>query len=152
MCGPRFQCEKCNSAFALNPKVACAIDSGLNTEVIVCTGAKDLLERLEKAGHIGNSSHPNKAELEAHKVLLRHTVRYGNEFQIHDDQWNRTCFAVLQLFDEQKAMLHTGGVHYSFADLMKEEWQESEPSGSWGGILYREMAGNVVLKRQTWLT
>jgi hypothetical protein len=115
------------------------------------TTAQELLQALEGARHVGDSEHPNKLELEAQRSLLRHAIRNRVKFRLHDDQWGRTGYVLLSLFEKDKATMKLDSRTYRFSELTKEEWREgTDPLGSRGGFLYRESSGLVVYKRWTW--
>ncbi len=134
-------------------EVSCSVESGVSPEPVFFTTAQDLLRGLEGARHIGDSSHPNKFELEAQRALLRHAIRNRVEFRLHDDHWGRTGYVLLSLFEEGKATMQINGKTYRFSELTKEDWREgTDPLASHGGFLYRDSAGVVIYKKWTWIS
>ncbi|HEY1123166.1 MAG TPA: hypothetical protein VGE67_16250 [Haloferula sp.] len=133
-------------------EVACPVESDTGSPVTFHASAQDLLEALDKIGHVGDSTHPNKLEVEAQKGLLHHVIRYRNrDFQLHDDHWGRTGYALINLFESHKATIEVEGKRHTFADLTKEEWKEGTDSlAMHGGFLYRDASGTVIYKRGTW--
>lgn len=134
-------------------QVSCSLDSGVDTTVLFLATAQDLLRVLEETRHIGDSSHPNRLELEAQRAILAHAIRHHVEFRLHDDHWGKTSYAFVVLFEDGKASMESCGTPYQFSDLTKEDWRVgSDPLASHGGFLYRNALGNVIFKMFTWIS
>lgn len=134
-------------------QVSCTLDSGVGGEVVLETTAQDLLKLLDETRHIGDSSHPNRLELEAQRSLLRHAIRNRVKIRLQDDHWGRTGIALVRLFEDGKATIQSCGNTLQFANLVKENWRfGTNPLGSHGGFLYRDPSGNIVFKTVTWIS
>jgi len=133
-------------------EVSCPVKSDTGPDVTFHASAQDLLEALTKIGHVGDSSHANKLEVEAQKGLLNHAIRYRcRGFQLHDDHWGRTGYALLNLFEAHKATIQVEGKRLTFAEVTREDWKEGTDSlAMHGGHLYRDASGAVIYKRGTW--
>lgn len=135
------------------PFVSCVVDSSLPENPQFRLNPEDLLSELESTRHIGNSSHPNKFELEAQKALLRHAIRHRLDWKINDDHWGRTGYAILRLFELGRATMLYGGAEYQFRDIVKEEWRNvSGPLCGEGGFLYRTKDGTEIFRIMTWVS
>jgi hypothetical protein len=134
-------------------KASCFVSSSLGTDVLFITCAQDLLTILEGTRHIGDSSHPNKVELDAQRALLRHAIRHRVDFHLHDDHWGRTGFALVRMFEDGSATLRVDGKDYHWADVIKEEWSDVRgPLVGEGGFLYRDLAETMIYKTMTWVS
>jgi len=133
-------------------EVSCPVKSDIGPAVTFYASAQDLLEALGQIGHIGDSTHANKLEVEAQKGLLNHVIQYRNrQFQLHDDHWGRTGYALLNLFEDHKATIQVEGKRLTFAEVTKEDWKEgTDFLAMHGGHLYRDANGAVIYKRGTW--
>jgi len=120
---------------------------------VIHVNAEVLRDNLEQIRHFGDSMHANKFEMEAQRALVRHAIRYRVAFELHDDHWGRTGFALVALFEEGLATLETGGLRYKFLELSKESWVEgTDPMAQQGGFLYRDPDGKIILKMWTWIS
>jgi hypothetical protein len=147
-------CQKRRTEKA-NPKppvnVRCRLSAETGPEVVFLSTAQDLLQQLERMGHVGGPTHPNRLEVEAQCALLRHAMQHRAVFLLNDDHWGRTGYAALALFERSEATVTIDGADYSFSELTKEEWEEGMgPLSGHGGFLYRNNDGVVVYKRSTW--
>ncbi|HEX5221077.1 MAG TPA: hypothetical protein VFZ59_16050 [Verrucomicrobiae bacterium] len=134
-------------------EISCVVLSDVTPHPTFFTSAQSLLKALEEVRHIGDSMHANKYELEAQRAILRHCVRYRTNFRLNDDHWGRTGYTLLKLFEEGQAAMKIGERIISFTELTKEEWREGvDPLASHGGFLYRDSAGTLIYKRNTWVS
>jgi hypothetical protein len=134
-------------------EVSCSICLQVGPEPVLFTSAQDLLKQLEATRHFGDSTHPNRLELDAQKALLRHAIRHLVNFRLNDDHWARTSFALLDLFEQGKAIMQIETTKFTFSDICKEEWQDVVgPLCGCGGFLYRDPTGKVICKIQTWIS
>ena len=135
-------------------EVSCSVRGYRTSRVTFYASAQDLLEVLDQTRHFGDSSHPNKFELEAQRALLRHVVRHRVDgFALHDDHWGRTSSVLERLFEQNKAYMEADGKRFTFAELTKEEWSDvTAPLAGEGGFLYRDARGTVIFKQMTWVS
>lgn len=173
---PKSQCDKCGAVilqstaqrtsglcmpcaqqgrYRPTPKaplqLTCSVRSDVNPEPLFSALAQDILVGLEAAQPIGDASHPNTLELEAQRALVRHAIRHGVPFKLHDDHWRRTGYVLVELFDRGKATMEVEGKRFRVSDVTKEDWREgTHPMRSCGGFLYRDSSGIVLFKRWTW--
>ena len=135
------------------PMVSCAVSSHLDVSPTFVLECQELLNLLETTRHMGDSSHPNRIELEAQRALLRHAIRHKIDWRLNDDHWGRTGYAILSLFERGKATMRYEGSQYSFADILKDEWSDVHgPLCGTGGFLYRTPVGVTLFKISTWVS
>lgn len=133
--------------------VSCEISSKFTPRLAILAEAKALLEVLDQGRHIGDSSHPNKFEMEAQKALLRYFIRVQHDFRLHNDHWGRTGWALLSLFEQDKATIELGQHRYRFSEVTKVEWEEGDdPLGMEGGFSYITSEGETIFKTTTWIS
>jgi len=145
-------CSPCNGP---RPgKVSCSVSSLVDPDPTFHVLASALLKGLEKTRHIGDAKHPNRFELDAQRALVRHvTENPRSSIRFHDDNWQRTGFVILDLFEQGEGKLEARGRKYAFAELRKEDWREEPgPLAGHGGFLYRTETGDVIFKIQTWVS
>jgi len=153
-------CMPCKNGWEPHPdptqplEISCNVSHQAGPPVTFRTTTQDLLEALNQTRHFGDSSHPNKFELEAQRALLRHVVRHRvNSFALHDDHWGRTSGVLERLFEQNKASMEADGKRFTFAELTKEEWSDViHPLAGEGGFLYRDASGTVIFKQMTWVS
>ena len=135
-------------------KVSCSVGSLVDPASVFHIPALALLQGLEKTSHVGGSEHPNRYELEAQRALVRHVAEVPRtSIRLHDDNWQRTGFVVLDLFENGEGTLEVRGRKYAYAELRKEEWQEGAgPLANHGGFLYRTSTGDIIFKIKTWVS
>lgn len=133
--------------------VSCEIEASGGSRMVFFAIAQELLRRLEGVRHVGDDSHPNKIELEAQRALLRHAIRYHVKIRLNDDHWAQTSSLLTRLFEEGLATMQIGDRGYRFSEITKEEWREgTQPLAMNGGFLYRDVNGNEIYRRMTWIS
>lgn len=133
--------------------VTCVLDSRLPKNPTFRIPPQELLTELENTRWIGDSSHPNKFELEAQRALLRHAIRHHLDWRLNDDHWGRTGFAILRLFEKGHGTMLIDGNEYQFVDIVKDEWSDVQgPLCGEGGFSYRTKDGTELFRIMTWVS
>ena len=115
--------------------------------------ADKFLAALEAASGMGGPTHPNKAELEAQRALIRHAISIPLNRKLHDDLWNTTSEVAARLFEAGTGTLLTPDVEYRFDEINRTCWEAGgDPFMRRGGYVYSTRDGQEILRRQTWLS
>lgn len=134
-------------------EVSCEVSSMVPPNPVIFTTAQALLAVLDETGHIGDSKHPNKYELEAQRALLRHAIRHRAVFRLKDDHWGRTGWALLDLFERGEGHMELDGITYKFESVKKTEWKEGDDAlAMQGGFTYSTEDGRLLFKAMTWVS
>lgn len=133
--------------------VSCVVDSLAYPDPTFHTTAQVLLDELENTAHSGDDEHPNRYEMEAQRALLRHAISQCAVIQLHEDHWDKTKWALVELFEKGEAEIEQEGRRYSFSDIEKEKWAvHGNAKTQRGGIQYKNKEGENIFVAMTWMS